>query len=357
MAKQGKCVNIDCDHYKETFNIQAGEDFECPHCHQPLGEIEGKTSKTKNGGGGRPNWLLIGGIAIAILAIACIAWFFFLGNRAPKAKKLTLNQESITIRTAQADRLKVTIEPENATPELVWVSSADDIVSIRDGVLSATKAGKAKITVYVKDNVSVKAECECTVVEVDVDMQSLSINEDPLLLKTGGKQRLSVTFAPEDQTEMILWESSDESIAKVSDRGLVEAFKPGEVTITARSERTGITATSKVTVEGHNPQVETVNKESTTRQSTEKPVKKPIQPSKSSSLNLGYGTYRGEKTADGKRPEGHGVITFTSSHRIVSWMDYVASPGDTFEGEFRNGAIQYGYWKRKSDGNTIFIQR
>lgn len=363
MAKQGKCVNIDCDHYKETFSIQAGEDFECPHCHQPLGEVEGKTSTTKKGGGGGPNWLLIGGIAAVVLVIVGAALFFLLSNGTPKAKKLTLDKESITFRTDQTDRLKVTIEPKNATPELAWVSSDDKIVSVKDGSLLASKAGKAKITVYVKDDESVKAVCECIVVEGDVDMETLSINEDPILLKTGGKQRLSVTFTPEDQTEMIFWESSDESIAKVSDRGLVEAFKPGEVTITATSERTGVTATAKVTVEGHNSHVKVIGTEPAAKQSANKqtndkqPIGKPNQQPKSGSINLGYGTYRGEKTSDGKRPEGHGVITFTSSHRIVSWMDYVASPGDTFEGEFRNGAIQYGYWKRKSDGNTIFIQR
>lgn len=362
--KQGICRNIDCDNYKKNVEVEAGEEFECPLCHQHLEETGGGGSKKKKGGGGTgSNWKLIGIIAAVVLAIIGIVLFFLFGNGTPKARKLTLDQESITVRTAQADRLKVTIEPEEATPELVWTSSDKDIVTVRDGNLYGSKAGKARITVYVKDNESVKAECECIVVEVDVDMESLSIDENPLLLKTGGKQRLSVTFTPENQTEMILWESSDESIAKVSDRGLVEALKPGEVIITAKSERTGITATSKVTVEGHNSHVEIVDGQPTVKQPVGKqpvekqPVGKPTPPSKSNSINLGYGIYRGEKTSDGKRPEGHGIITFTSSHRIVSWMDYVASPGDTFEGEFRNGAIQYGYWKRKSDGNTIFIQR
>ena len=75
MAKRGKCVNIDCDHYKEEFDIQAGEEFECPYCHKPLSDAEGKgkDSKKKDNGKGL-NWKLIGGIAAAILVLGGLGY-------------------------------------------------------------------------------------------------------------------------------------------------------------------------------------------------------------------------------------------------------------------------------------------
>lgn len=71
------------------------------------------------------------------------------------------------------------------------------------------------------------------------------------------------------------------------------------------------------------------------------------------SLNLGYGRYTGDML-NGK-PHGHGTITYTQSHRIVGSQDFVASPGDRFEGEFRNGKISggIGYWYHNGDITAV----
>lgn len=70
-------------------------------------------------------------------------------------------------------------------------------------------------------------------------------------------------------------------------------------------------------------------------------------------VNLGYGTYRGD-LKNGK-PHGHGIITYSTSHRIVSSKDYVAGPGDTYEGEFRDGRpASIGIWKH--DGETTGVK-
>lgn len=71
------------------------------------------------------------------------------------------------------------------------------------------------------------------------------------------------------------------------------------------------------------------------------------------SVNLGYGKYVGD-LKDGK-PHGHGTITYTKSHQIVSSKDFVANPGDKFEGEFRDGRISggIGYWYHDGDITAI----
>jgi hypothetical protein len=69
--------------------------------------------------------------------------------------------------------------------------------------------------------------------------------------------------------------------------------------------------------------------------------------------NLGYGIYEGYRK--NHKPHGHGTIRYTTTHQIVSWKDFTASPGDTFEGEFREGKITgMGYWKH--NGNVTAIQ-
>lgn len=89
------------------------------------------------------------------------------------------------------------------------------------------------------------------------------------------------------------------------------------------------------------------------------PAAKASAPSQSSknghgTVNLGYATYTGD--LKNGQPHGQGTLTYKSSHKIVSSKDYVASPGDRFEGEFRDGMISSigGYWYH--DGNTTYVK-
>lgn len=73
-----------------------------------------------------------------------------------------------------------------------------------------------------------------------------------------------------------------------------------------------------------------------------KPEPKPQNPNYGT-VNLGYGTYTGD-LKNGK-PHGHGRIKYTREQQIVSSKDFVAKPGDEFEGDFREGKISsMGYW-------------
>lgn len=84
-----------------------------------------------------------------------------------------------------------------------------------------------------------------------------------------------------------------------------------------------------------------------------KPESKPAAQNGRGTVNLGYGKYTGD-LKDGK-PHGYGTITYTDNHKIVNSKDYVAMPGDRFEGEFRDGRISgIGYWYH--DGQTTAVK-
>lgn len=83
------------------------------------------------------------------------------------------------------------------------------------------------------------------------------------------------------------------------------------------------------------------------------PKKAPVALNGRGTVNLGYGTYTGD-LKNGK-PHGYGTITYTKTTKIVSSKDFVASPGDTFEGDFRDGRISgQGYWTH--DGNQTVVK-
>lgn len=91
-------------------------------------------------------------------------------------------------------------------------------------------------------------------------------------------------------------------------------------------------------------------------EATEEPKKKdptPVLINGRGTVDLGYATYTGD-LKNGK-PHGYGKLTYKTSRKIVSSKDFVASPGDTFEGEFRDGKISgLGYWKH--DGNETAVK-
>ena len=337
--KYGVCTNSECMNYGQSMEIP--EDGNCPMCHTPLkpesetvddgGLGLGGLDEDMIGGGKKPKSklpLIIGGAVAALVAIGAILFFLLSGDKTPVAEKLTLDKDVVTLKVGQADRLTVKVEPAEAQPQLVWLATKDGTVSVNaDGVVTAMKPGKGKVKVQVADNEKVNAICEYIVIENDVDMKTLSINEDPLTLKPGGSQRLSVTFTPEDQTETIKWSSSDTTIVRVSPMGKLDALKPGEVTITATSERTEVTATSTVTVEGHNVDglpVSTGNDNGSkqtgtiggkTTQTNGGISSTSGQNATSGTVNLGYAVYEGP-IRNGKPHGIGGTLRFTRSHSI-----------------------------------------
>jgi len=338
MAKiKGICKNIDgCDLAADKVEQEVDSfDFKCKECGKELYPIEEKKKKKS----GLPMPIIIGAAVIALLAIICI--FIFTGG-SPKVEKLTLDKTSVTFKPSQSERLNVTIEPNDVQAELVWQSSDENVVKVHDGVLTANKAGKATIKVFVKEQEEISATCECIVVEKDVDAETIDIQEDPLILRPGGHQLMTVKCTPEDQNENIIWSSNDESIATVSPRGKVEALKVGEVLIIAKTERTGIADTAKVSVEGpaEAPEEKSAETSAPPAKPTATPTAKPATPA-SGSKNLGYATFKGSWPND-----VNGRMIFKSSHIIDSKdpKGRVAEAGDYVIGEWSNGHLVQGIW-------------
>ena len=163
-------------------------------------------------------------------------------------------------------------------------------------------------------------------------VKDLAVANAVLSIKEGETAALGLKVSPANYEEEITKESSTPDIASV-DGDSIKAHKAGKAVITIKTAMSGKTATIDVTV-------------------IAKP--KPVDDGNGwGKVNLGYGIYEGYR--ENYKPHGHGTIRYTTPHQIVSWKDFKASPGDTFEGEFRDGKITgMGYWKH--DGNVTAIQ-
>ena len=264
--KQGKCINIDCDNYKQIVEVETGEEFECPLCHQHLEEAGGKSGKDTNKPNGGPNKGIIAAAVAAVAAIGAGAFFMFSGGS--EIAMIKLDKDSLKLDEGNTGMLVASVvdkdgkQIEDAEVTFIWGSNNAEVASVANGQVTAAKEGTTEVTVKITDNDKVPA-ASCKV----------------------------------------------------------------EVNKVEKAEKVGKGKKSATTSAG-NPAYGTVN--------------------------LGYGTYTGD-LKNGK-PHGHGTITYKTSRKVVSWQDYVAEPGDKYEGDFRDGAINgLGYLKTR-DGNVIAIQ-
>lgn len=349
MAKQGKCNNIDCDHYKEVFSIQAGEEFECPHCHQPLGEVE-SGGKKKNPGDS-PNKKLVAVIVGAVVGVAAIGGGIYALNsddseHTPRPA-IVLNHLEKTLKVGETDTLIATITPEDTQATIVWKASKDGNVEVQDGIVKAVKEGSGKVRVQAivgKDTLS--AICKYTIESVENSdfrfITTLTVEGGDLSLKVGESKPLSYVADPQENDENISWSSSDTNVVSVvPETGHVKAQKEGTATITATSDKSMKQASVKITVTKKNTGVE------------------PPRGRYHGTLSLGYGNYSGD-ILNGK-PDGAGVLTYKgkghqkAGRNFKTGEDVYAESGERVDGTWNNGYLSSGTLFKR-DGNAIKIK-
>lgn len=143
------------------------------------------------------------------------------------------------------------ISNPDATTTLTWQSSNTSVATVdSNGKLTTKAIGTTIITCTAHNGVS--AQCQVTVNPVLVS--SIALNETEAELIVGEKLQLTETVAPENATDKsVVWSSTNEAVAVVSESGLVTAVGSGTCQIKATAnDGSGKTASCVVTVEKNN---------------------------------------------------------------------------------------------------------
>ncbi len=124
-----------------------------------------------------------------------------------------------------------------------WASSDPAVASVdQSGLVTAVSPGTATITVTLDGDPDLTSACQ---VEVKRYASGLSLDRNEMTLYAGTSFTLTPIITPDNATEKsVTWESRDESVATVSDSGVVTALKAGKVTISASISGNGLNATS-----------------------------------------------------------------------------------------------------------------
>lgn len=144
-------------------------------------------------------------------------------------ESIELNENYLSLHPNESYQLEAIVLPVNTTDKtLKWTSQDESIAMVsNDGMITAKGIGTTTISATCGD---ISAICEVTVTPLLA--KKVTLNETSMLLKINETFQLAATVSPENATDKtMVWTSNNESIASVSDTGLVTANGIGHTQI------------------------------------------------------------------------------------------------------------------------------
>ena len=166
------------------------------------------------------------------------------------ATGISVDPIAVTITAGETTQLSVTMTPANATYKTATWSSSDEAIATVDenGVVTGIAAGQAQVTATTIDGTNLSATSVVTVLPRKAT--DITISPDSVVIDISGSVHLTATIAPEDvESNVLLWESSDEDVAIVTSKGMVYGVGAGQALITATTtDGSNLSDTCHVTV-------------------------------------------------------------------------------------------------------------
>ena len=147
---------------------------------------------------------------------------------------IVLSETEMTLNEGQSAQLIAIVSSDANNKTLAWSSSNEDVATVsKDGNVTAVSKGVAVITVKATDGSNVSASCTVNVIKI---VSGITLSESELTLNEGESAQLSATITPElANNKTLLWTSSNEAVAVVSETGKVTAISKGSAIITAKA--------------------------------------------------------------------------------------------------------------------------
>ena len=159
-------------------------------------------------------------------------------QRARLKTKIVFSEDAVTVIKGKSVRLtaEVTDIPEGQkASKIAWATSDNTIATVQNGTVGGKGNGQAVITASctLTDGTEISGECAVTVYTPVASLQAAAKKMD---IGVGESVTVGVTVQPKDATNPELkWESSDESVAVVSNDGTITGTGAGTATVSASS--------------------------------------------------------------------------------------------------------------------------
>lgn len=172
-----------------------------------------------------------------------------------KLEGIKIQAEGNVTKLSVGKTLKLTAvpTPASASADVNWSSSNQEVATVsQDGTVSALKPGLTVIKAVSKNDDKIKAEYSLTVEKaaaVNPTGITLSTQDNIKEVEVGKTLKINATVTPAEADQGVKFSSNDETIAKVTNAGIVTGVKEGKVIITATSTKLNtIKQTIEITV-------------------------------------------------------------------------------------------------------------
>ena len=138
----------------------------------------------------------------------------------------------------------------SADPEIANIKiSKEPVYSYIYYEISGISSGETTVYVSSKDG-SVQTEHVKVIVPKQIEVEKITIETEISELSLGEKRTLSVSILPDNaENKTIMWESSDDSVLTVDEKGNIIAVGGGTATITAKASN-GVSVSQEWSVDG-----------------------------------------------------------------------------------------------------------
>jgi len=153
-------------------------------------------------------------------------------------KKLDMNPSIINILPEMTVKLVSKIFPSNATNRLLTYISYDPTIATvtNEGVVKGISYGNIDIVVMTSDGTNIVSIVSVNVLKYFIPITGIVISQISYKMSVNEKLQLVSYVLPQTATfPEVKWSSSNNSIANVTQNGLVTAVKSGKVVITSTS--------------------------------------------------------------------------------------------------------------------------
>ena len=169
-------------------------------------------------------------------------------------ESVAIDQEAQTIVHGTTLQLTYTTQPAGSySREVLWTSDAEANATVDEKGLvtgvyvgDGTQVANIKVKLGSGDNVKESAAVAISVFGEDVAATAVDLAATANCF-VGGKVQLTATTTPAMVSDIAVWSSDDETVAKVDQKGLVQGLKEGTANITVKYNDS-VSATCAVTV-------------------------------------------------------------------------------------------------------------
>ena len=181
--------------------------------------------------------------------VLLISALCLVGCKTDKVNSFSFEKDEVTVEATKYAQLVLNVQPSNSEAWIEWSSSNENVVVLAGGSASmfvrsiqGVNEGTATITAKVRNDASKSTTCTIKVYKVAATDILLSCSKEDstyivgngIKMVPGKSMTLNAKVLPDNASfKSITWTSSNDSVATINERGIINAIKVGSATITA----------------------------------------------------------------------------------------------------------------------------